>query len=192
MKQCKAEGCSLLASPKAGYGFCQHHYWKYKKYGDPLHPDKRVRDKISQKYKNEYRSLKGAMQRCYNKNNPSYPKYGARGIKVCERWKGVNGFHNFLQDVGPKPFDKASLDRIDVNGDYCPENCRWTDNNTQAVNTTRKRACSFRGVRVVHGYFNAYLRKEGVIHYGKYHRNEEDAIVERKSLEIKYLGREID
>lgn len=191
MKQCRAEGCGLLASPKSGYGFCQRHYFKYKKYGDPLYPDQRIRDKISQEYKSEYRSLKGAMQRCYNRNNPSYPNYGGRGIKVCDRWKGTHGFHNFLDDMGTKPFARASLDRINVNGDYCPENCRWADDNTQAVNTTRKRACGFRGVRLCNGYYHAYLRKDGVIHNGKYYRNECDAIAERKELERKYLGKEI-
>ena len=93
--------------------------------------------------------------------------------------------------MGTKPFARASLDRINVNGDYCPENCRWADDNTQAVNTTRKRACGFRGVRLCRGYYHAYLRKDGVIHNGKYYRNECDAIAERKELERKYLGKEI-
>lgn len=191
MKRCKAEGCELPADPKSGYGFCQRHYFKYKKYGDPLYPDQRIRDKISQEYKSEYRSLKGAMQRCYNRNNPSYPNYGGRGIKVCDRWKGAHGFRNFLDDMGTKPFTRASLDRINVNGDYCPENCRWADNNTQTVNTTRKRACAFRGVRLSHGYYHAYLRKDGIMHSGKYFKKEEDAIRERIAMEIKYLGKEI-
>ena len=191
MKKCKAAGCNLFASPKAGYGFCQHHYWKFKKYGDPLHGSQRIRDKLSQEHKSEYRSLKGAIQRCYNENNPSYSRYGGRGIKVCDRWKGAYGFSHFLEDMGTKPDKKSSLDRIDVNGDYCPENCRWADDNTQAVNTTRKRACSFRGVRLCHGYYHAYLRKDGVMYSGKYHKDEKEAIKERLELERKYLGRTI-
>lgn len=192
MKKCRAEGCTLPVNPKAGYGFCQRHYFKFKKYGDPLHPDKRIRDKISQKYKSEYRSLKGAMQRCYNEKNPSYQRYGARGIRVCDRWKGIRGFHNFLDDMGLKPSPKHSLDRIDVDGNYCPENCRWADNNIQTVNTTRKRGCSFRGVRLCNGYYHAYLRKDGIMHNGRYHREEADAIRERIGMEIKYLGGEIE
>ena len=181
-----------MASPKAGYGFCQRHYFKYKRWGDPLYPDMRIRDKISANNKSEYRSLKGAMQRCYNEKNPSYSQYGARGISVCDRWKGTHGFRNFLDDMGPKPGREYSLDRIDVNGDYCPENCRWANSNVQSVNTTRKRACSFRGVRMNNGYFHAYLEKDGIMHHGKYYRDEEKAIAERKSFERKYLGREID
>lgn len=192
MKICRADGCSLQAGPKAGYGFCDHHYYKYKKYGDPLHASQRVRDEKSQQYRSEYRSLFGAIQRCHNQNNPSYCNYGARGIRVCERWRErPYGFHNFLEDMGPKPGSEYSLDRIDVNGDYCPENCRWADDNIQAVNTTRKRACSFRGVRMNHGYYHAYLRKDGIIHHGKYYKDEKSAIKERVAMEIKYLGETI-
>ena len=192
MKKCRAEGCALPVSPKAGYGFCQRHYAKYKRYGDPFFPDQRIRDYLSQKYRSEYRSLNGAIQRCHNANNPSYHQYGERGIKVCDRWRGARGFHNFMDDMGPKPSPEHSLDRINVDGDYCPENCRWADNNIQAVNTTRRRACSFRGVRLCNGYYHAYLRKDGIMHDGKYHRREEDAIRERIEMEIKYLGGEIE
>lgn len=192
MKQCKIDGCSAEVDRHSAFGFCRQHYYKYKKYGDPLHATERIRDKLSQKYESEYKALKGAMQRCYNENNPSYKNYGGRGIKVADRWREKPyGFQNFMEDMGPKPSPKYSLDRIDVNGDYCPENCRWADDNTQAVNTTRKRASSFRGVRINNGYYHAYLRKDGVIHHGGYYKNEYDAIKERIEMEVKYLGRAI-
>jgi hypothetical protein len=80
-----------------------------------------------------YRSWIGARNRCNNPNNKDYSYYGGRGIKVCERW---SKFENFLCDMGLKPVNK-SLDRIDNNGDYTPENCRWSTASEQNSNQRR-------------------------------------------------------
>lgn len=80
----------------------------------------------------EYISWQSMKQRCYNKNAHGYEHYGGRGIVVCEKW--LEAFHNFLQDMGLRPTDKHSLDRIDVNAGYCPENCRWATQKTQQNN----------------------------------------------------------
>jgi hypothetical protein len=79
----------------------------------------------------EYRSYHKMLDRCYNINHVSYNRYGGREIIVCDRW--LECFENFLEDMGPRP-KGTSIDRIDNDGDYTPENCRWADSKTQNRN----------------------------------------------------------
>lgn len=137
----------------------------------------------------EYGIWKQMKYRCTVETNPGYPDYGGRGIKVCDRW--LESFQNFYEDMGSKP-EGMSLDRIDVNGDYCPENCRWADISTQNFN---------QGIRV-----NNKSGRTGVswdsernkwfvricingknVSLGRY-SDFEDAVKVREEAEMKYYG----
>jgi hypothetical protein len=76
-----------------------------------------------------YRSWTAMKRRCFNKENHSYPNYGGRGITVCERWLV---FENFLADMGPRPKRNVTLHRIDADGNYEPNNCKWASYREQA------------------------------------------------------------
>lgn len=80
----------------------------------------------------EYRAWAGMIGRCENPTNKRFSLYGGRGIRVCARWR--NSFEAFHADMGPRPSNKHSIDRIDVDGGYSPENCRWADQKTQCRN----------------------------------------------------------
>lgn len=76
-------------------------------------------------------SYDSMIDRCNNPNNPRYHRYGGRGISICDRW--MASFDNFLEDMGPRP-KGHSIDRIDNDGDYRPENCKWSSAREQYRN----------------------------------------------------------
>lgn len=83
------------------------------------------------KWSRTYETWRSMLSRCQDQKNKDYPRYGGRGISVCDRWR--NSFDAFLADMGEKP-DGLSIDRIDNDQGYYPKNCRWADAKTQANN----------------------------------------------------------
>ena len=92
----------------------------------------------------ERKTYEAMRDRCCNPNNPSWLRYGGRGIKVCERWLGPDGFTNFLADMGRAPID-TSLDRVDPNKDYDADNCRWATQKEQQRNRTNTPWVTYKG-----------------------------------------------
>jgi hypothetical protein len=110
------QSCGCLQKERASEANLRHGQTGYPRKGRPT---------------KEYNTWSMMLKRCRNKNAADYSSYGGRGISVCERW---NSFENFFFDMGAAPSPKHSIDRIDVNGNYCKENCRWADAKTQGRN----------------------------------------------------------
>lgn len=134
--------------------------------------------------RSEYRAWVKLRNRCNNPNNTQYKDYGGRGIFVCERWRS---FSNFIADMGPKPSPLHSIDRINNNGPYSPENCRWADKKTQVRNT---RPRSDLGLSGLYRYPNGKFRVRINIGYRTIYIGTTDDFFEacclRKSAENRY------
>lgn len=91
-----------------------------------------------------YRTWRGMKQRCLYPNHACFNRYGGRGIKICDRWLD---FKNFYEDMRPTWFKGASIDRVNTNGDYTPENCRWATPKQQANNSNRNLVIDLYGTR---------------------------------------------
>lgn len=151
MKACLCQPCGTPEGKRLVKGYCDKHYKRIERHGDPLYvtpggrfeKGRKVNHPIFIKHGNlvgrkksaTYHSWQSMKTRCENPHAANYPRYGGKGISYCERWAV---FANFLEDMGVRP-DGTSLDRIDSNGNYEPGNCRWATYKIQARNSGRRK-----------------------------------------------------
>ena len=134
-----------------------------------------------------YNTWRAMMRRCNNPKDKDYPRYGAKGVKVCERW---HDYLAFAADMG-EPIGKQTLDRIDAYGDYTPANCRWATPTEQARNHRMHRNSStgITGVsQVYEGRWMAKITKGKKAYYSKVFDTLEAAAAARKELERLHWG----
>lgn len=144
-------------------------------------------------YSPEYKSHREMLNRCTNPNDTGFDYYGGRGIGICERWleEMPQGFLNFYEDMGPS--NGLTLERIDVNKDYSPENCKWDTKSNQSYNTRIKSHNTSGRTGVTWDKSRdkwvaqiGYMGK--VISLGRFD-SFEDAVKAREEAELKYFGR---
>jgi hypothetical protein len=113
--------------------------------------------KTKEKTYPEYAAWSSMIQRCENPNHKSFKRYGGRGISVCKSWR--SDFQNFLLDMGNKPSKNHSIDRIDNNIGYCPENCTWATDKKQNLNKENTVWLIFMGKKI---HIEEYAEVKGI------------------------------
>lgn len=131
--KCTVDGCTKITNNRNR--ICPMHRWRFKRYGE-YEPSSLERYEFHGKSGTPtYNTWLGMIDRCYNKNRKKYYLWGGKGVEVCDRWR--HSFLSFLEDMGERP-EGTTLDRINGDGDYCKENCRWAAYAVQNQNVKRR------------------------------------------------------
>lgn len=123
---CSVDGCERK---HYGKNFCIKHYLRNKNHGSPLIINRESHGMTGTPEHNVWRRM---IARCTYPSIERYPRYGGRGIKVCDRW--LNSFSAFYADMGDRPTPKHQIDRIDNDGNYEPSNCKWSTPSENSLN----------------------------------------------------------
>lgn len=136
----------------------------------------------------EYYSWQNMIQRCTKKTSTSYMDYGGRGITVCKRWR--NSYSDFIEDMGMKPSTGYSIERIDVNGNYEPNNCIWATAAEQSKNkrVNKNSVTGFSGISPRNGKWTARIGADNKRIFLGTFEDFEEAVQARKEAELKYWG----
>ena len=185
---CSIEGCKNRGSiDKNGteifrLGFCSVHYSRTNKHGDPLFlknviGEDRVKNPL-------YSCYIGIKERCYNDKNKRYKDYGGRGIKMSDEWFKIDGFLQFCKDMGERPSNNHTIDRIDNDKGYSKKNCKWSTKHQQSANRRTNNETVGVSLDKKNGKWQAELNVGGKRVFRKNFANYDDAVKARKEAEI--------
>lgn len=184
---CTVDGCDKQGRYKKP-SMCQMHYRRYAKWGD-VNYTKVPQEHHGMEGTPEYKVWCGIKRRCLNENDPSYANYGGRGVTICDEW--LHSFKAFYDYIGKRPSAFYSIDRIDNNKGYEPNNVRWATKQQQSINRATKSDNSS-GCKGVSFYKNTGKWVASITVHRKrialgYFTDKTDAIKARKQAEDKYF-----
>ncbi len=187
---CSIEGCYKKHKAR---GYCTNHYYRLLRRGDVHYKPRPLEQHgLKDRYLKEYYVWKGIKGRCLNTNNKAYKNYGGRGISICDRW--IHSFKNFLDDMGLKPSPAHSIDRINNDDGYSPENCRWATPTEQSWNRRKNKnnTSEYRGVSYLKTdkKWVANIRVSGENYYMGRHNTPEEAAIEYDKAAVFFRGKE--
>lgn len=178
---CSIEGCERKHQAK---NYCKLHWQQWNRAQNKT----KILEgsSISLSYRPEYNIWVKMKIRCSSEKDSHYKYYGGRGIKVCDRW--ISSFQNFYNDLGSRPSPKHSIDRIDNNGDYEPNNCRWATRHEQIANRSTIKTITGVYKHTQSGHWVAEFYMDNKILLRKLFKTEEEAIDARRAAELLHLG----